>query len=303
MILCIGEILVDMIGKKHNDKVVYERFAGGAPFNVACNIKKQNGEVGFIGSVGDDLIGDFLVSFSEKQNFDCLSLKKLNDRNTTLAFVELDEKGERAFSFYRKNTADYCIEARSVNDLIDKAKIVHIGSLMLSEKSGRRFADKIFNLAKKKGKLVSFDVNFRDDIYSSRTEAVKVYKKYICAADILKFSEDEVAMFSKFDDLRDILRAEQLAFVTLGARGSKCIYKGREYAKDSIRVQVKDTTGAGDAFYAGVLSQLDRYNNLDEAIANIEYILKYSNICGALTTTNFGAIDASPTQNDVLKFI
>ena len=61
MILCIGEILVDLIGKHLDENVVYERKAGGAPFNVCCAIKKLGGETGFIGACGDDIFGKYLV--------------------------------------------------------------------------------------------------------------------------------------------------------------------------------------------------------------------------------------------------
>nr|MDE5943506.1 carbohydrate kinase [Clostridia bacterium] len=107
MILCIGEILADMIGTVKDGTIWYERKAGGAPFNVACAAKIFGAEVKFAGSVGNDLIGDFLINFANGQNLDGVLINRDAERNTTLAFVELDEKGERSFCFYRKNTADY----------------------------------------------------------------------------------------------------------------------------------------------------------------------------------------------------
>ena len=64
MILCVGEILADMFGLTVNGTFFYERNAGGAPFNVACAIKKFGGSSGFVGNVGDDAIGKFLVDFA-----------------------------------------------------------------------------------------------------------------------------------------------------------------------------------------------------------------------------------------------
>ena len=111
MIICAGEILADMIGKEEGGIVTYERHAGGAPFNVACGLKKLGAACGFCGSVGSDLIGDFLSRFAEEQGFGFLMLGKEPDRNTTLAFVELGEGGERRFSFFRKHIADYVFPA------------------------------------------------------------------------------------------------------------------------------------------------------------------------------------------------
>ena len=79
MIICVGEILADLIGREHDGIFSYDRFAGGAPFNVACGLKKLGAACGFYGSVGDDLIGDFLISFAERQNFDFLEIRKDNE--------------------------------------------------------------------------------------------------------------------------------------------------------------------------------------------------------------------------------
>lgn len=123
MILCIGEILADMIGTVKDGSLWYERKAGGAPFNVACAAKKFGAEVKFAGSVGNDLIGDFLINFADARKLDGVLIERDNNRNTTLAFVELDENGERSFCFYRKNTADYNLPSLSENQ-IDRKSVV-----------------------------------------------------------------------------------------------------------------------------------------------------------------------------------
>ena len=167
MIICAGEILADMIGKEEGGIVTYERHAGGAPFNVACGLKKLGAACGFCGSVGSDLIGDFLSRFAEGQGFDFLALGRAQDRNTTLAFVELGEGGERRFSFFRKHTADYVFPAGAAERIAAAADIAHIGSLPLSEPSGRAFADELIGQMHAAGKRVSFDVNYRDGLVAS----------------------------------------------------------------------------------------------------------------------------------------
>lgn len=303
MILCVGEILVDLIGRHENGEVVYNRYPGGAPFNVACDIQKQDCQVGFVGCVGADLMGDFLVDFAERQHFSFLAVKQDTTRNTTLAFVELDESGERKFSFHRRNTADAHIPLSNVDAGLAQASIVHVGSLMLSTPEGREVADAVIARAKACKRYVSFDVNFRSDIFPSQEAAVEIYRKYIGSADILKFSEDEVAIFTDSGDIRDVIREDQLVFVTLGEQGSRCYHRGKKYFCETIPVTVRDTTGAGDAFYAGVLSRLDAMENFEQLDGKINSVLKYGNICGALTATAYGATTACPTRQTVESYL
>lgn len=290
MIICVGEILADMIGKTEGGRTFYERYAGGAPFNVACGMKDLGTECGFYGRVGRDLIGDFLADFAAQKGFDFLDVGKDPDRNTTLAFVELDEKGERRFSFYRKHTADYALPLAAVPKIVAAADIVHLGSLMLSESEGRAFADELITSARTAGKKVSFDVNYRDDIFKSREEAVSIYGKYLETADIVKLSEEELSLFSKAgtteEQVLEKAAGGKVVFVSLGAGGSMVCADGRIWKEPICPVRAVDTTGAGDAFFAGVLSAMD-YGERDW-----NKVLRMGNICGSLTVQHKGAVGA-----------
>lgn len=291
MILCVGEILADMIGTVKDGSVWYERKAGGAPFNVACAAKKFGAEVEFVGSVGSDLIGDFLLNFANAQNLDGVLINRDAKRNTTLAFVELDENGERSFCFYRKNTADYNLPYVS-EETLTEANIVHIGSLMLSEKAGFEYAERIAKRVRSAGKLLSFDINYRTDIFKDRQSAVKVYKKIISYADIVKFSEDEVEVFTE-DYIQKEL-GDKLVCISLGGNGSEWRYKGKTNRVPSVKVKPVDTTGAGDAFYGGVLSRIDKIQPSLWTEDTLNSVFAFANVCGALNTLGRGAIDCLP---------
>ena len=299
MILCVGEILVDMIAQINNGNVSYLRKAGGAPFNVACAVSKFGIDSTFVGSVGNDTIGEFLCNFIKRQKLSNYLIEKQNDRNTTLAFVDLDEFGERSFCFYRKNTADYILPSIS-DEMLNSASIVHIGSLMLSHNEGIEYAKELISRAHRMNKLVSFDINFRTDIFSDLSSAVKIYKEILELADIVKFSEDEVEIF-KNEYVSSL--ADKLICISLGSDGSRYIYNGLTNKIPSIKVKPVDTTGAGDAFYAGVLSQIDGLTKNDWKKENLDYAFLFGNICGALNTLAKGAIDNLPTKEEVIKKI
>ncbi len=295
MILCIGEILADMIGSCHNGAFCYERKAGGAPFNVACEIKKFGGKAAFVGNVGNDIIGRYLLRFAKERDLDKCLITVDEHHNTTLAFVELDESGERSFCFYRKDTADFHIPDVP-DELLQQADIVCVGSLMLSEDIGRKYANRIIAKAKSIGKIIAFDINYRSDIFRDEKDAVERYKEIIKQVDIVKFSEDEADIFTEeyISELTD-----KLVCVSLGGEGSRWHYHGEVNIVPTILVKTIDTTGAGDAFYAGVLTKLSSKPRNEWTTDFLNSALRFGNVCGALNTQGKGAIDCLPELGEI----
>lgn len=301
MIVCVGEILADLIAKRTDEGIAYSRHAGGAPFNVACGIKKLGGNAEFYGSVGDDLIGSYLKQFASERGLGA-HIGTVPDRNTTLAFVDLDENGDRSFYFYRKRTADYCFDESETDEIVRKADIVHLGSLALSEEEGRAFYDELIQAAHRAGKRVSFDANYREDVFPDRAEALKIYKKYLAAADILKLSEEELYLFSEEREEERAVRSlskGKMLFVTLGKRGSLFSEDGGSVLRvGAPDLKPVDTTGAGDAYYAGVLYTLDT-----EGVRAVLSAMRKGSVCGTLTTQKKGAIEAFPDSARIAEFL
>lgn len=285
MILAIGEILADLIGEDTSLKM----FCGGAPFNVAVNAKQSGAKVGFIGKVGKDPVGKFLKEYSKNVGFDYLDIQTDSVRNTTLAFVTLSN-GERDFAFFRHDTADYNIDIKDID--ITGYNIVHLGALMLSEKEGRKFADSIVKMVKDAKKLLSFDVNFRMDLYNGLEDAIKAYKPYVESADILKFSDDEILDYTGKDNLEEAIKCvykkDMLLLITMGSKGSRYVYNGLSGVVPSTKKLTPiDTTGAGDAFFGTLLASLDGKEFTKE---NIESAMVKANDKGAETTLFKGAV-------------
>ena len=127
MILSIGEILADIVNVSGQD---YKVNLGGAPFNMAVSAKNNGAKVGFIGAVGKDVVGKELNAQAKLYGLDYLNLQSLNS-NTTLAFVTLNN-GERDFSFFRYNTADFKIDYKNINlSTFKDLSILHLVSLCI----------------------------------------------------------------------------------------------------------------------------------------------------------------------------
>lgn len=292
MILSVGEILVDMMGHKNT----YTMHVGGAPFNVAVGSKRCGALVGFVGKVGDDVPGKFVRANLDSFGLDSVDVKVDKVRNTTLAFVAHDENGERDFAFFRHDTADFQLTLDDVDfDTYESLNIIHVGTLMLSEDKGRAFATSLIDEAEKRGLKVSIDANFRDDLYESKASRNAIFKPYLERADLLKMSLDELLEFTGEDHLYSAvhkLNFKDLLFVTDGAKGSYIFTKDGSAFIPTERVEVVDTTGAGDAYYGAILAGVDHLINSGECpdAINLIPVAEIANSKGAETASKLGAI-------------
>lgn len=307
MVLVLGEILVDLIGLDKKETIELGAHVGGAPFNVAQNLANLGIETTFNGKVGDDLMGKFILqNLPKKKKLTCdIAVEK--ERNTTLAFFIKDKIGDGNFQFFRKNTADYAFNFKELAKYSKKDfDLIHFGSLAFSSKEARESFKKFARLMKKKKKTVSFDVNFREDIFDPNENYKQYYLDFIKEMDIVKFSEHEILMLSNKENLEDALKyfsSLKLIFVTLGKEGSLCFYKNKIYRAKGKEVKMVDAVGAGDAFYSGVISYLlDKdINNLSED--DIINALKRGNACGAITCQHAGATNAFKSLKEVKTYM
>ena len=97
--------------------------------------------------------------------------------------------------------------------------------------------------------------------------------------------------------------SDKLVFITLGKKGSEWRYKGKSNSVPTITVTPVDTTGAGDAFFAGALSVLDKKREGELSDALLDEALKFGNIAGALNTTGRGAIDNLPDLETINRYL
>ena len=251
MILSIGEVLFDCYKEKGETKFLL----GGAPFNVASDVRKLGGDSYFVSAIGtkDHLEMEELI----KEKTPNVYLFKANCYNTK-ALVTL-ENGEREFSFIKdKDIMSNIVLNADLKELIDRSSLVHIGSLVDEEKYLNNLID-IIKYAKRRGKKISFDINYRESI----SILPSLYPSILPLVDILKVSEDELRFV---DDLNNF----ELVVVTRGEKGAYSLCSSRRIDVEGKKVEVVDTTGAGDAFFSTVLTRLDQngfnYSSLEEIL-------------------------------------
>ena len=194
-VVALGELLIDFTCQSV-DADGYPTMAahsGGAPANFLAALAKFGAKAAFLGKVGTDAFGNMLKGTLEKAGIDTRGLIMAEDVFTTLAFVTLDETGNRSFSFARKPGADTCITFEELDlRIIDEAKVFHFGTLSLTNEPARSATVQAVAYAKRKGKLITYDPNLRKPLWRSMEEAKQQMLWGLQQADVVKISDEEV---------------------------------------------------------------------------------------------------------------
>ena len=289
------------------EEASYIRNAGGAPANLAISAVKNGLTAGMLCSVGNDDFGRFLLGTLREHGVEVLRPELCDEAVTTMAFVSLAPDGDRSFVFARKPGADMFLTEDDVREQdVEKAVIVHAGSCSLSKGTAADATRKALRLGHEKGRLVSFDVNYRDLLWDGDEEACRdAVKEILPYVDLLKVSEEEVGMFGGKAAIPDLMKEFSITAVveTLGSNGARCFFDDTVIEVPSEPSRCVDATAAGDAFWGGFLSSL-RHQGIADASALtsavLEEALRNGNASGALCVQTKGAISALPTREEIL---
>ena len=173
-VVALGELLIDFACVS-TDGEGYPTMAahpGGAPANFLAAISKFGGKTALLSKVGTDAFGKMLMTTLQNAGIDTRGMLSDDDYFTTLAFVTLDETGNREFSFSRKPGADTQLRFEDLDlKLIDEAKVFHFGTLSLTDEPARTATRKAVAYAKEKGKCITYDPNLRKPLWKDMDTA------------------------------------------------------------------------------------------------------------------------------------
>jgi fructokinase len=322
-VICVGEALIDRIRNKSNQG--FTDFLGGAPANVVCALRKLNIDATFIGSLGSDDYGKkFITKFNELEvNLDFLQLD--NNSSTRVVNVDRDQFGDRFFSGFEES-AHSCFADEVLSKKLIEKEILNLEKFFLESKylvtgtillSSPKSAETIFFLleqAKKYNVEVVIDLNWREVFWDhssfssaiSKAARVNLIKRFLNHANVLKLAHEEATLF--FEDANPLLISQQLSnspdvIITDGKNPVSWYINGMKGITDTPSSQrIVDTTGAGDAFLAGLISKLISSGYPSNEL-EIEDCIKFAGVCGLLTCLGEGAIEQQPYYEKVNKFL
>jgi len=260
IIVGIGEILWDMLpaGKQ----------LGGAPMNFAYRVNRLGGSAFMASAVGDDELGDEIISQLHKINLEKEFVQKKSGYPTGTVDVKIDDKGKPDYIIHENVAWDYIEWNDELKQLAGKTDAVCFGSLaQRSDVSRRTILRFLENTGEKCIKI--FDINLRQDFYNKQ-----IIENSLAYATILKLNDEELPivgnMFGLNGDDKTIIRKLidkfnlEIVALTRGAKGSLLISKNDISEQKGIKVDIADTVGAGDCFSAAIVMGLLEEKNLEE---------------------------------------
>ncbi len=298
-----GDAVVDLIPDGLNS---YLKCPGGAPANVAVAVSRLGGDSAFFGRVGLDPLGRFMKETLANEGVNTSSMLLDEAQRTSTVIVDLDDTGERSFTFMVKPSADQFMQPVDVPTFAEN-QWLHVCSIALANEPSRSSTLLAMQQIKSAGGFVSFDPNLRDEVWADQSEIKSVVLKAVAMADVVKFSDDELLFLTDTDTLEAGLDAiakfnNTLILITQGAKGALVITQNAKEMIAGKAVKPVDTTGAGDAFVGGLIAYLAQ-NNAWSEIEHIRQAVKWANSCGALATTQKGAMTALPLKNELTEYL
>ena len=304
-VLCPGELLIDFFclekGTTLKDGETFLKKAGGAPANVAVAIQKLGAEGIVLSAVGKDPFGDFLTETLKKYDLTTKGIAAL-EKNTTLAYVSLQEDGERDFNFVEGAATELTMDMIP-QELLD-ANIFHFGSAMsFMDKPLEKTYYQLLDYALKNNKTITFDPNYRDVIFKDNQEYfIKHSKHFVSVSDVVKVSDEEAMLISGEKDLMKAIKVlvdlgAKYVICTLGKEGSILASSKQVELIPVTPVKMVDATGAGDSFIGAVLAKIANADKLDYTTLK-EYII-FGNKVGAITVQKYGALDSIPYLHEI----
>ena len=308
-IVTLGEVVADIYEDQgsSNVEMPFTARPGGAPANVAAAAARLGAEASFVGGVGQDLFGNFILRALETEGVDVSAVRRCEPPvRTSLAFVKI-KGGDRSFTFYRSDpAADELLAPEDVtHEVLSGASFVNFGSLPLIKDPARSAIYRAVELADELEIPVAFDVNLREHLWESVEAAREAVAPLLGRSRIVKVSDDELPPLLGTEDVEEaaemlLERGAALVLVSLGAEGAFYATRAFTDAVPAFEVEVVDPTGAGDAFLAASLVHLSECEWEEERVREA---VRRGAVAGAIASTGYGAMGTLPDQDELERFM
>ncbi|HOE64638.1 MAG TPA: carbohydrate kinase [Candidatus Sumerlaeota bacterium] len=322
-VVCLGEVIIDMIAMDSDVGLggtrAFYKSPGGATANVAVGVCRLGGSSRFLGVVADDPFGRYLLDALKTEGVDTAFMKTRSGERSVVGFIARNSDQSKDVIFYRDPQSEMFLLPDEINlNMFDSAQILHFGIICLRTEQKLSATQKAVQMAREKGLLISFDLNYRPHAWPSCQFAQERLLTILSQIDILKMAEEELPLlFPQMNEKTaiDMLleKGVNIVIISRGERGSSLFRKEFKIDSPPFRVEAVETTGAGDTFMAGMLVGITKKNTRGEGRPRDNFLNKnemkvradlmecmpFANAAGALTCTRPGAIIAIPSREEI----
>ena len=304
-VLIYGDAFVDYIATtKDND--LFDLYLGGATVNVSAGVSRLGVPSAFITITGDDETSSFFRRALQAEGVDLTYSIKRPSKRISGVYIHLTEANDRVFASYDNETPDLQVTADELaGEAFESASLFHFCSGTLFHPEARETTAQALQLAKSHGVICSYDVNIRPLRWESEELCRRTALRFLPQADILKLTVDELLFLMEADSMEagiERLKDYRLpvVFVTDGEHGTHAVFQDETIHVPVVPVQPVDTTGAGDAFMAGIIRHV-HLNGMPKTQQQLVACADFGNKLGALCATRAGAITAMPKREDIVE--
>ena len=302
--VCLGEAVIDLFaptGTSLKEARSFQRAAGGGPANNAVCLARLEKSVGMIGRVGEDSLGSYLVDLISGEGVDTTHFQRLPRENSTVVLIASPTPQEQDFTIFWGADFQLAIEHLD-RPYIESARVLVCGSTTLAHES-RRAHHEAVSWARAAQTRVAYDANLRPVLWPDMETAKDELLRGLRASDICKVNEVELEFLAGTSDLEGgsawcLDQGPQLCVVTLGEQGA-FFNNGRASGQvPAFAVDAVDTTGCGDAFLAGLVSQIiERHDNPDEwDEATLSEMVRFASATAQCNDLTFASFDSTKPQ-------
>lgn len=302
-VLIYGDAFVDYIAEDKTNRT-FQTFLGGATVNVAAGISRLGGNSAFITVTGNDGTSEFVRGELLKEGVDLSFAKQTDSKRVSGVYIHLTDANERIFHSYIDETPDIQVESVDLDEeAFCGASVLHICSGTMFNQTALQTTREAVRLAKGNGALLSIDANIRPVRWGSEKVCRETVLPFFEDADIVKLTEEELFFLTKTNTIEAGI-AQITSFqipvllITMGEMGTFTVINGVSEHVRVEPVEAIDTTGAGDAFIAGVLSRIHLHGTPTTHEEWIE-VVSFGNKLGGLCITKPGALSAMPRLEEI----
>jgi fructokinase len=297
-IISYGEAFIDYIS---TDKVNYNKYIGGTTINVSVGLQRLGTPVYYLSKFGIDEKSQFVKSELLKEKVNLHYCFESPTKKVSSVYVHILENGDRSFHAYENKSPDDLLFAEELNDeLFEAASLFYFGSGTLFHPVALQTTRAAVRLARKHKTLIAFDPNIRMKRWESEEQCRSIILDFLKSVDILKLSDQELTFLMKSTTVEEGLQMLSsytipYVWVTLGEEGALAVHGHNRTLVQGEKVEVVDTTGAGDAFMAGILHCIQTHGLPKTTTELIKYTM-FGNHLGGLAVTQQGALTAIEHQ-------